>query len=205
LFVPFAYSHHQEYTDLARAAFAELEVAVTGAHEVPLQDVNSITESYDAVFCGAGNTFLLLAELYQRDLLHLIRDAVARGVRYMGSSAGAIVAGPTIGTTNDMPIVETRSLAALGLIPFGINPHYFERPESFQHMGETRRDRIREFQEHNNISVLALCEGAILLMENGEARLAGRKGGIAFRWDATRRTVTETSMSPGESVAFLWE
>jgi peptidase E len=38
---------------------------------------------------------------------------------YLGVSAGANLACPTIRTINDMPIVQPAPLAALGLIPLG--------------------------------------------------------------------------------------
>ncbi len=41
-------------------------------------------------------------------------------------------------TTNDMPIVEVPSLAALGLIPFRLNPHYLDPDPGTAHQGETR-------------------------------------------------------------------
>jgi dipeptidase E len=204
LFVPFAYTQHADYTALVRSAFDPLGVQVTGAHSISLPHAESIVESFDVVFCGGGNTFLLLAELYKRQLIGLIGAAVGQGVRYMGSSAGANVACPTIGTTNDMPIVEPQSLTAFGFVPFNINPHYYERPEILKHRGETRRDRIREFLTHNDVDVLAMREGAILFVGGGEARLAGRNGAIVFGRHGAGGLVTEQPVAAGESVTFLF-
>jgi dipeptidase E len=99
---------------------------------------------------------------------------------YLGASAGANVACPTIKTTNDMPIVEVASLAALGLIPFQINPHYVEPDPESTHMGETRDDRIHEFHEENDVPVLGLREGSWLHVRDDRAVLGGVTRGRVF-------------------------
>lgn len=80
----------------------------------------------------------------------------------MGASAGTNIAAPTIKTTNDMPIVEPASFAALNLVPFQINPHYLGADPHSTHNGETRETRLEEFLEENDTKVLGLGEGTSL-------------------------------------------
>lgn len=80
----------------------------------------------------------MLNELQKQGVLGELRKSVRRGTPYLGTSVGVNVAGPTIATTNDMPIVHVKSLAALGIIPFQINPHYVEPEKGSRHQGETR-------------------------------------------------------------------
>jgi dipeptidase E len=114
---------------------------------------------------------------------------------FMGASAGTNIAAPTIRTTNDMPIVETRGLDALGLVPFQINPHYLDPDPASRHMGETREERLREFLEENDTPVLGLREGAWLHLEDGRGALQGANGARLFR-----RGRDPEERAPGSSI-----
>jgi dipeptidase E len=134
-----------------------------------------------AIFIGGGNTFRLLKTLYDQSLLDPIRQRVREGLPYIGSSAGSNVAGPTIKTTNDMPIVQPPSFDALALVSFQLNPHYLDPDPNSKHMGETREKRIMEFLEENDTPVLALREGAIARCEHAGIVLKGSSGARIFR------------------------
>jgi dipeptidase E len=192
LFVPYARpsgATHAEYTERTREKFAQLEVRVRGIDEV--RDPIAAVGEAEAIFIGGGNTFVLLKKLYDENLLHVIRKRVLGGLPYMGSSAGSNVAGMTIGTTNDMPIVHPPSTDALGLLPLNLNPHYLDPLPGSTHMGETRETRIREFHHFNDQPVLALREGAMLRVQGDEARLLGRSGGRLFRRETEPLEVAE--------------
>jgi dipeptidase E len=179
LFAPFALHDRDSYTASAQQRFEKMGYELWSVHTAidPVQAVNDA----GAVFIGGGNTFRLLKALYDFKLLDPIRKRVAEGMPYIGSSAGSNVAGPTIKTTNDMPIVQPPSFDALGLVPFQLNPHYLDPDPNSKHMGETREERIRQFLEENDTPVAGLREGAMLRIENGETILRGSSGARIFR------------------------
>src|SRR5262249_15148263 len=159
LFLPYASGNPDDYTQAMRRALAPLGVRIEGAHRV---DGITALAAADAVFVGGGNAFRLLRTVQRNGLLSAIRERVRVGMPYVGVSAGANLACPTIRTTNDMPIVQPDSLDALGLIPFQLNPHYPTAPSNSSGTGETRDERLAEFLEENDVPVLGLCEGSWL-------------------------------------------
>ncbi len=114
LFVPFAIHDQEGYASRVRARLRMMGYEVESIHQSA--DKQKAVSDTEAIFIGGGNTFRLLKSLYDFDLHDLINKRVDEGMLYMGSSAGSNVAGPTIRTTNDMPIVEPPSFDALGLV-----------------------------------------------------------------------------------------
>ena len=193
LFVPFALYDRDAYAAQARKRFEAMGYELDSIHD--LADAKNAVNRAEAIFMGGGNTFRLLQSLYQADLLLPIRRRVAEGMLYIGSSAGAVVAAPTIKTTNDMPIVQPPSFDALGLIRFQINAHYLDPDPNSTHMGETREVRLKQFLEENEIPVVGLREGCIVRVEQGVHLLKGKTGARIFR-----RGFEPVEVQPGSAI-----
>jgi len=193
LFVPFALADRAAYTAKFRERLERESIAVDEA-TTDLPGRRRI-ESAEAVFVGGGNTFRLLKAMQDATLLGVLRSRALAGMPYLGASAGINLAGPTIRTTNDMPIVEPRGFDALGLVPFQINPHYLDADTSSTHMGETREQRLAEFHEENATTVLGLREGAWIRVEGDSGRLGGQRGARIFR-----RGAPAEERGPGSSI-----
>ena len=198
LFVPFALHDCDAYTAQARERFLAMGSALDSVHEAA--DAKAAVDSAPAIFIGGGNTFRLLDKLYRLDLLRPIRERVAAGMLYIGSSAGAVIAAPTLKTTNDMPIVQPRSFEALGLVKFQINAHYLDPDPSSTHMGETREVRINQFLEDNETPVVALREGCMIRVNRGVYTLKGRTNARIFR-----RGLEPLELEPGSTLEGLFE
>ena len=179
LFVPFAMHDRDGYAAKNRSRFATMGYHMESIHTA--KDAAAAVQSAEAIFIGGGNTFRLLKALYDHDVLRGICQRVHAGIPYLGSSAGSVVACPTLKTTNDMPIVQPPSFNALGIISFQINPHYFDADPRSTHMGETRRQRLLEFVEENRKPVVGLREGAMLRFELGAVKLKGSASAVIFR------------------------
>jgi len=193
LFVPYALHDRDAYSVQARKRFEAMGYALDSVHEA--EDKRNAIDSAEAIFIGGGNTFRLLHSLYQFDLLLPIRRRVAEGMLYIGSSAGAVVAAPTIKTTNDMPIVEPQSFDSLGLIRFQINAHYLDPDPNSTHMGETRKVRINQFLEDNETPVVGLREGCMVRVEQGIHLLRGKTNARVFR-----RGFEPVEVEPGTTI-----
>src|SRR6266853_1993952 len=178
-FVPFALYDRNHYAAQARERLRNMGYDLISVHDVSNPE-RAIKEA-DAVLVGGGNTFRLLKGLYDWNLLTAIRHAVGAETPYIGSSAGSIVACPSLKTTKDMPIVQPRSFDALGLVDFQISPHYLDPDPSSTHMGETQEQRILQFLEENEAPVVGLREGGLLRVESESVTLKGSAGARIFR------------------------
>lgn len=179
LFVPFAMYDREAYTALARRRMEAMGYALDSVSEA--SDPEQAVAEAEIVFIGGGNTFRLLKSLYDFNLLRAIQGRVSEGMPYIGSSAGSIVACPTLKTTKDMPVVEPPSFDALGLVGFQISPHYLDPDPNSTHMGETQEERITQFLEENDAPVIGLREGSMLRVEEGSIRLKGITAARIFR------------------------
>ena len=177
------------YTKITQKAFDKIGKKIIGLHE--FKNPEKALKNAKGIFVGGGNSFVLLNELYKLNLMQLLKSVIISGTPYLGTSAGSNLCGPSIGTSNDMPIVYPPSFKALGIIPFNINPHYIDPQPESKHMGETRATRIKEFHHYNSQSVLGLREGSFLEITGDEITLKGtlkarvfKQGVLAYEIDS---------------------
>jgi dipeptidase E len=165
LFLPFAAVtiSWDEYELQVRERFNEIGHDIVSIHK--FQDAVKAVNEAAAFVVGGGNTWNLLRHIHDLRLICPLRKKVLDGTKYIGWSAGANVACPTIMTTNDMPVVDPSGFNAFNLVPFQINPHYVDSNPA-GHGGETREERIREFVELNRkVYVAGLREGCMVYVD----------------------------------------
>ena len=181
LFIPFARPSgltHLAYTKKVQDQFNKVNLSVADYSND--NDFLQKLEKSDGLFIGGGNTFLLLHQLNKLKLIEKIREKILSGTPYLGTSAGTNICGISIGTTNDMPIVEIESRLSLQILPFNINPHFYEKNNDSKHMGESRETRIQEFLIYNKQPVVGLKEGSFLKINQENIILEGKESAIIF-------------------------
>lgn len=162
-----------------QAMFAAEKMDAVSLHHWSGLEARRRLETAEAIFIGGGETFLLLRTLQETKQLRVLRDQILSGTPVHGTSAGANIAGPHIGCTNDFPVVDVESRAALGVFPAVINPHH-PRSDEPEHAG--RAQKIRTYLRINpRETVLGLGNAAAARIHAGRVELTVGPG---FYYDA---------------------
>lgn len=203
-----AASVYRRWIRETRAAFKGLAaVSVIDPERHSFERIQSTLDRADLLYIPGGNTYLLAQRLNQIGpraacevdesdepaaliepgfpdgsgrLMDEIRRRALAGLPLIGVSAGAVVCGPDVLTTNDLNACGCTCFTGLGLLPFHLNPHYPAEPGPEQ---EARLKRLQEFLHfHPQQTILGLEDGAYLRAAEGEIHLlAGRAWRIAYR------------------------
>jgi dipeptidase E len=200
LFIPYAAVtfSFDLYESKVEERFAEIGHHVTSIHH--FNDPVKAVQEAEAIVVGGGNTWQLVRMMHDNSLMEAIRVKVQNGTPFIGWSAGANVACPTLRTTNDMPIIDPQGFDCIGLVPFQINPHYLDaNPEG--HGGETREQRIMEFLEVNpEITVVGLREGTMFKYDNNSLQLIGNRNVRIFK-----KGMIPVELKVGDNFNFLMD
>jgi len=145
------------------------ELDIEGKGEIELRKA---LKDMDAVWVEGGNTFYLLKAIKESGFAKVIKELIDKGLIYFGSSAGAYVTCPTIGTSlwkvfdkdikNDYGIKDLR---ALNLVPFLLKVHY--KPE--------QRDLLKKRIKEVKYSVRILQDNQAFLVKGKKIKLIGEQ------------------------------
>ena len=168
-------------SEMRQAPFAQAELKAIGeAAEtlVPLtlsqsnsSDLQNEIASANCIYVASGEVFRLLNALRSTGADRLLTDAVNQGKLYAGSSAGAIIAGPSIEPASIMDDPKTApqltDYTGLNLTPHVIVPHAqgTTGPYSIEVISKTVETYGREW------NLLLLRDGQALFMEDEKSIL----------------------------------
>lgn len=132
-FVPTAGDPYPErpWIDADRKALVGLgyDVADIGLKGETKDSLAKKLDAFDVIFVAGGNTTYLAQRSCESGFITLIRDLLKRGKRYVGSSAGSILAGPTVEPFLEEDLAELpkdfvlTERDCLHLVDFVVLPH----------------------------------------------------------------------------------
>lgn len=104
------------------------EVSTLELAHAEADEVAAALRGVDGVFLAGGNSYLLLWHARRSGFAGLVSPLVEAGdLLYVGTSAGAMVAGPDLAPAanldNRNEVPELESSVALGFVPFTVLPH----------------------------------------------------------------------------------
>lgn len=154
----------------------------------------------DAIIVGGGSIHFLVHELEEHQLMQPIRDKIKSGCLYIGTSAGAVITGPTMHTASEPPLLHIPSHKTLNILPFQLNAHfYLTGPDQFHH-GPTPEARIKNYLQLNPDPRPVLCmqDGSFLYINSRSVTAMGIKDMILFD-----RKLQKHIFQPGDKLTRL--
>ncbi len=115
----------RDRNSLKKSGFAVSDYTITGKTS---KEISADLAKFDVLFFSGGNTFYLLEKIQQSKCAGVISNLVKKGKIYIGSSAGAVVAGPDIYPIKDLDnyrdAPNIKGYKGLGLVDFVVFPHW---------------------------------------------------------------------------------
>lgn len=131
-------------------------------------DVRKILKDKELVYVEGGNTFCLLKSIRESGFEKVVKELLPEGLVYVGASAGAYVACPTIEMAelrhqDKYDHYGVTDLTAMSLVPFLLSVHY--KPEY--------KEILKEKISKTTYPVKILTDEQALLIQDGEVTLVG--------------------------------
>jgi dipeptidase E len=158
-------SQWQEYNQNAFHGLARFETIDTEMMTFP--EMETVLRNAALVYIPGGNTFLLSHRLCLCKLMDYLRKKVVAGLPVVAFSAGTVLCGPNILTSNDINIIPTSYFKGLAATPFNFNVHYPTDPLA----QAIRDDWLSEYHIFHDNPVIMLADGAYVEIDNKKTTL----------------------------------
>ena len=110
---------------LVKSGFDVFDYTITDKKE---EEIRKDLKDVDIIYVSGGNTFYLLEKIKESHFDKIVKDFIAKGKIYIGTSAGSIVAGPDIFPAYYLDSAkEAKNLKdykGMGLVDFTVLPHW---------------------------------------------------------------------------------
>lgn len=157
-------------------------------------------EKADAIMVGGGSTRTLVNALHRHDLFPPIKARVREGGLYIATSAGSVLASPTLYTANEPGYMDVISSKTADLVPFQVFVHYYDVDTKSHHSGPFPIARVTNYLAYNPnpLPVVCLKDGSYLLRESDRVVMLGERRGKIICPD-----FQEINIMPGDDISFL--
>ena len=175
---------YQEYTEKAFRGLAR--VATINTELMTLPEMEAIIRNAALVYIPGGNTFLLNHRLRISNIMEYLRKKVMAGLPLIGFSAGTVLCGPNILTSNDINTVESTYFSGLNVLPFNFNCHY---PED--EIVRLEKDNwLGEYHVFHDNPVVMLADGAYVWVEGKKTQLVQGQAWILRKGQEKQKLAT---------------
>lgn len=161
-----------QFLSLWRYGFSQIDIVDPSAAGV---DWRTRLEAVDMLYVSGGNTFHLLDQARQTGFDMWLRQQ-ATDKLYVGSSAGTILATPTIEIAGqeggDENLVGITDLTGLGLVDFEIEPHC--DADRFKAVEAYATSRSHPVYALDDASALQVIDGEVTVISSGVWQLFDR-------------------------------
>ncbi len=152
-----------------RAAFrglAEVRAVKPEIHSAPT--IRSMLDSASLLYIPGGNTYLAAQRLHAAGLMADLRRRILDGLPLVAFSAGTVLCGVDILTSNDQNDCGCTHFTGFGLAAYNFNVHY---PPVAGEERKARDARLSAFSQEHHRPVVALEDGAYLIVTENALRV----------------------------------
>jgi len=189
-YMPLASLYVEKWLEQNKTAFKGLARFETiNAELMPQKDIEKILRDASLVYIPGGNTFLLNHRLHVCGIMFYLRKRIQAGLPLVGFSAGAILCGPNILTSNDMNTVATSSFEGLNATQFNFSPHY-----PLDNYGQTMKDEwLSDYHFFHDNPIVMMSDGAYVKVDGKKTTLVRGEAWI-WRKDQEKEKLEESKL-----------
>jgi len=167
-YLPFASLYAERWQGMTEDSFKGLaQIETLNAETMALPEMEDIIRRASVVYISGGNTFLLGHRLQISKLMPFLRKKVQAGLPVVAFSAGTVLCGPNILTSQDMNTVETLHFDGLNATPFNFLSHY-----PLDDYGQAMKDAwLADYHFFHENPVIMLSDGAYVKADGKKTSL----------------------------------
>ena len=146
---------------------------------------------FSAIYIGGGNTYKLLKLMKESNFLPILKKYIKNGGIIYGASAGAVLMGYKISTLiEEKYLIENKKHKYRSTRGFNLIGNY----SVLTHYKEEEKEKIQSYFKNNNNAIIAIPEGAGLIIKDSTARIIGDQPVTIFRKDLTITKLDPTTI-----------